>query len=120
MKKNKYNVDNTKKGKASRTVNGHLFMSKKESERYRELLKLEKEGAISELELQPKFILQLGFVDAMGEKHREIAYIADFRYQDNKTKEIIVEDVKGMKTDIYKIKKKLLLYAYQDFRFIES
>lgn len=119
-KKNKYNVNNSKKGKADRTVDGHLFMSKKESLRYRELKKLEESEKIKNLELQPKFVLQIKFVDAMGNNHREIGYVADFKYFDKKLKQIVVEDVKGMKTDIYKIKKKLLLYSYQDFIFMET
>ena len=116
-KKNKYNVDNTKKGKASRTVNGHLFMSKKESVRYKELLELEKKGEISELELQPRFTLQIAFVDNEGNKHRKIEYVADFAYIQKGNK--IVEDVKGFVTDVYKIKKKLFLYSNQDVLFLE-
>ena len=120
MKKNKYNVDNTKKGKASRTVNGHLFMSKKESLRYKELLELEKKGAISELELQPRFTLQIAFTDNDGNQHRKIEYVADFKYLVGKDKQFTVEDVKGWKTEIYKLKKKLFLYSNQDVLFLET
>jgi hypothetical protein len=119
-KRNKYNIGISKKSKAERTVDGHLFMSKRESERYKVLKDLENKGDIKDLQIQPKFILQLSFTDAMGEKHREIAYIADFRYYDTKTKKDIVEDTKGYRTDIYKLKKKLFLYSYQDVVFKES
>lgn len=120
MKKNKYNVGTSKKAKDDRTVDGHIFMSKKESVRYKVLKKMEEDGIIKDLELQPRFILQVGFIDAMGEKHREITYIADFRYIDSKKKITYVEDVKGWKTEIYKIKKKLFLYSYQDCIFLET
>jgi len=46
--------------------------------------------------------------------------VADFQYFDVPTSKIIVEDVKGMKTEVYKIKKKLLLWRYPDINFIES
>lgn len=116
MKKNKYNVDNTKKGKASRTVNGHLFMSKKEAARYQELLKLEKEDKIKDLELQPRFTLQIAFTDNDGNKHRKIEYVSDFSYVLRGEK--IVEEVKGFETDIWKIKKKMFLYGNQDKKLI--
>lgn len=120
MKRNKYNVGTSKKGKADRTVDGIVFMSKKESKRYIELKELDKEGKIKDLELQPRFVLQTSFIDNEGNKHRAIEYRADFRYFDKKTKQTYVEDVKGMRTDIYKIKKKLLLYSYSDFLFRET
>ncbi len=119
-KKNKYNVGTSKKSKDDRTVDGHLFMSKKEADRYVELKKLLDKGEISQLELQPKFVLQCSFTDAMGKKHREIAYFADFKYRDKKEKQIVVEDVKGWRTEVYKLKKKLFLYSYQDVIFKET
>lgn len=120
MKRNKYNVDTSKKGKEKRTVDGVVFMSQKEAKRYIVLKRLEKKGEIKDLELQPKFILQLAFTDYEDKKHREISYFADFRYYDNKIKDIVVEDTKGWKTEVYKIKKKMLLYSYQDLIFIET
>jgi hypothetical protein len=41
---------------------------------------------------------------------KECAYYADFVYY--KDGELIVEDVKGVKTEAYKIKKKLMLERY--------
>lgn len=120
FKKNKYNIGQSLVQKAARTVDGKLFMSKKEANRYKELKELEATGKIKNLQLQPRFVLQCGFVDSNGTKHREIAYIADFQYYDKKAKANVVEDVKGMITDIYKIKKKLFLYGYQNFIFRET
>lgn len=98
--------------------NGHTFDSKKEYERYCDLLMFEKAGKISKLTLQPAFTLQDGFVDRDGKKHRPIRYIADFYYIDDEGHEI-VEDVKGMKTKEYMIKKKMFLAKRPDLCFRE-
>ena len=95
-----------------------LFDSAKEANRYIELTHLQNAGIISNLELQPKFLLQDKFIDNEGNKHRAIYYIADFRYLEND--KIIVEDVKGKKTDIYKLKKKLFLKKYSKYLFRET
>lgn len=99
-------------------VDGHKFDSKKEAKRYEQLKALEAEGKISELELQPVFLLQDSFV-CDGKKERAIKYIADFQYYDYETDQYIVEDVKGMKTDVYKLKRKLFLYQYPQYVFKE-
>ena len=104
-----------------KVIQGHVFDSKKESERFLELRQWKKMGKIAELDLQPSFTLQGGFEDAQGKKHQPIIYFADFMYRDQKTGEVIVEDVKGIKTEVYRIKKKLFLYKYNlDYKFIES
>ena len=91
-------------------IDGIKFDSKKEGTRYRELKLLERSGAISELQLQVKFVL---IPKQKGE--RECSYYADFVYRNNKTGEVVVEDVKASpkyQTDVYKIKKKLMLYVH--------
>lgn len=100
-------------------VNGIQFDSKKEASRYVELKLLQKAGVIKDLTLQPKFLLQEGFRDSIGENHRQIKYIADFKYFDIEKNCTVIEDVKGMKTDVYKLKKKLFLYKYRDLIFRE-
>ena len=50
---------------------------------------------------------------------RKVSYIADFMYKDIKRGVTVVEDVKGFKTDVYKIKKKLFLYKYPKYEFKE-
>ena len=90
-------------------VDGEEFDSKKEGNRYKELKLLLKAGKISNLELQPRFLLQDGF-KKNGRTFRKIEYIADFRYIENgKT---IVEDVKGMQTDVFKLKHKIFEKVY--------
>lgn len=95
------------------TVDGIEFDSKREAERYRELKLLEKANEIRNLELQPRFLLQGKFKDRNGKTHRKIEYVADFMYVDKDDK-TVVEDVKGVLTDVYKLKKKMFLKIYDD------
>lgn len=97
--------------------NGIVYDSKKEAKRAYELEMLQRAGLISNLEKQKVFELQPSF-KINGKTERAITYLADFVYiKDNKT---IVEDTKGFKTDVYKIKRKMLLYKYPDIIFVES
>lgn len=100
------------------TVDGITFDSKKEARRYAELKMLEKGGAISQLVLQPRFELQESF-KKNGKTYRKIEYIADFMYRDNEKNVTIVEDVKGIKTDVYKIKQKLFENKYKTLTITE-
>lgn len=93
----------------NKRTNGH--MSKKEDIRAIELYMMMKQGKIRELKEQVKFELQPSF--KIGNKTiRAINYIADFTYYDEKGN-FIVEDCKGYKTEIYKIKKKSFEYKYK-------
>ena len=106
-----------KYGASKTIVDGIRFDSSKEAEHYSSLRLLERAGLISDLKLQPVFVLQDAF-NCNGKKYRAIKYIADFMYK--RDDRIIVEDVKGDKTDVYKIKKKLFLKKYGDqFEFRE-
>ena len=53
--------------------------------------------------------------DSAGERHRGISYEADFEYREGET--LIVEDVKGFETQVFKLKKKLLLHRYPGLVF---
>lgn len=92
--------------------NGIKFDSKKEMERYKNLKILERTNYICNLELQKKFLLQEGYTNAKGKKIRPIYYIADFYYYDYIDNKWVVEDTKGVRTDVYKLKKKLFEYKY--------
>ena len=97
-------------------IDGIKFDSKKEGYYYIYLKELEKSNKISNLQLQVKYELQPKF-KYNNKTYRAITYIADFVYEENgKT---IVIDVKGFKTDVYKLKKKLLLYNYPNIIFKE-
>lgn len=100
------------KYKNRKTVtDGIAFDSVKEATRYRDLKAKLDAGLISNLVLQHKFTL-IPSQNYKGVKERPVVYIADFMYNDNKTGELIVEDVKGVKTAEYVIKRKLLLQTH--------
>jgi hypothetical protein len=80
---------------------GHVFDSLKEMRRYKELTLLEKAKRISQLELQPKFALEVYFTLVC-------TYVADFRYLNHDTGQWVVEDSKGVRTPVYRLKKKLM------------
>lgn len=93
-------------------VDGQKFDSKKEANRYQELLLLEKAGVIKNLSRQVKFVLIPSQRDESGKViERECSYKADFVYYEEDG-ETVVEDVKGFRTKEYIIKRKLMLYQY--------
>lgn len=114
MRKNKYNARKVK-------VDGIVFASQKEADRWRELKLLERAGKITELQRQVPFLLiptQREFCNEIDEKkrrfkkgkvlERKCSYYADFVYMQNGKQ--IVEDAKGKRTDEYVIKRKLMLF----------
>lgn len=105
-KPSKYHNQKTK------TIDGIEHDSKKEAARWSELLLLQRAGEIANLRRQVTFELI-----PKQEGERACNYIADFVYLD-KTGKTIVEDAKGVRTDVYKIKKKLMLWRY-DIRIKE-
>jgi hypothetical protein len=84
-------------------VNGITFDSKREAARYSELKLLAHAGHISDLQLQPKYVIEVNGV-------KICSYLGDFRYWTNG--KMIVEDAKGMKTPVYRLKKKLMLAVF--------
>lgn len=104
----KYSVKTTSKYRNQKIViEGIKFDSKKEGNRYLELKLLLKAKKISNLRLQVPYIL----IDK-SKYGGKITYKADFVYYDNDIKKEVVEDVKGYKTDVYKLKKRLLAERY--------
>ena len=84
-------------------VDNIRFASQKEARRYGELKLLEKAGEIQELHLQPAFDL---YADD-GVCGRKLGrYVADFEYRIAPDWELVIEDVKGFKTPLYRWKKK--------------
>lgn len=91
-----------------------MFDSKAEAERYDELLQMERQNVIRNLKLQPSFTLQEGWIDAKtGERVKPIVYKADFSYERNTGSgwhwEFVVEDVKGVRTKEYALKRKMMM-----------
>ena len=100
--KSKYN--------AVRCVRGDIkFASKKEADRYDDLLLMERAGQIKELELQPRFLIA-GPVVLDGKKHRARYYFADFSYEEKGVR--VYEDAKGMKLPMYRLKRHLVMHLY--------
>lgn len=89
-------------------VNGIRFDSKKEAERYEQLLLLERVGQITGLELHPRYALYALAQDGTVTKVAD--YIPDFRYVENGR--TVVEDVKGVRTPVYRLKKRWMLAQY--------
>lgn len=84
---------------------GHVHDSKKEAKRCDELHVIQRAGLISELETQVKFELIPSRKYADMPNERAVNYIADFVYKEGG--KVIVEDVKGVKTKDYVIKRKM-------------
>ena len=91
----------SKYGAKKTEVNGIMFDSIKEANRYKELLLLLKAGHIGLLQLQVPFELNQGGTHSLK-------YIADFVYMDAATGQRVVEDAKGYRTKEYKNKKRLM------------
>lgn len=102
-------------------VDDESFDSKKEYRRWIELKILEDAGVIRNLQRQVKYVLipaqrEPETISQRGRKipgkviEREVSYYADFVYEMGG--EIVVEDTKGIRTDAYIIKRKLLLERY--------
>lgn len=117
------------KYKAVKTTccHGHEHDSIKEAQRCNELHLLARCGEISDLEQQRKYTLIPAQFEPSTEVYtkgkrkgelkkgklleKECSYFADFVYKD-KDGNVIVEDTKGMKTQAYIIKRKLMLKIY--------
>lgn len=88
------------------------YDSAKEAERARVLHLLEKAGKIRDLREQVRIELIPAQYEGRKCVERKVEYIADFVYVDCVTEETVVEDVKGVRTKEYVIKRKLLLWRH--------
>jgi beta-xylosidase len=106
-------------------IDGIRFASKKEAARYCDLKMLEKAKQIRKLELQPVYPLfaHTRTITERGKMHYEAVKVAtykgDFRYEvkglsacENERWHAVVEDVKGFKTPVYRLKKKWVEAQY--------
>lgn len=109
----KYNVGS----QSTRTLDGIVFDSAKEARRYFELRELQLAGEISELRLQPRFVLLPPSEHPTFGALRQVRYYADFSYRRAGT--YIVEDVKGKPTNEYLLKRALFLRQHPEIDFRE-
>lgn len=104
----------TKRGKyyaQPTTVDGIRFDSKKEADRYEQLKLEQAAGEITDLELQPIYELHVTRPDYV--RVTIATWRGDFRYR--RKGRVVVEDVKGVRTPLYKLKKKFVEAAYGVF-----
>lgn len=83
---------------------GYTFDSKKEAQRYKDLLLYEKAGEIEDLQIHPRLRIKIN-----GESVCD--YVGDFQYRDYRG--LVIEDTKGVRTALYRLKKKLLWAIYK-------
>lgn len=103
----------SKYGNRKTVINGQQFDSKHEASRWIELQYMERAGLIYELKRQVPFVLLPTQKDETGKVlERECKYIADFVYRDRQTHKLVVEDAKGCRTEVYRLKKKIMLYRH--------
>lgn len=91
-------------------VDGIRFASMAEADRYSTLKMLERSGMIYQLVLQPRYPLAVN-----GSKVCD--YVGDFEYT-LRSGERVLEDVKGMITPVYRLKRKLFRALY-GFNIVE-
>lgn len=97
----------SKYGNRRTVVDGISFDSKREAARWQQLKMLERGGLISNLQRQVKYELVPRQV-----RERSVDYYADFVYTDNSNNQQVVEDVKGVRTSTYVIKRKLMQWVH--------
>ncbi len=86
-------------------VDGMCFDSQKEHEDWCDLMNLQRAGEISDLRRQVRYDLQI--------KGTHICdYIADFVYYDKKTGCDVVADSKGVRTEVFRLKSKMMKAIY--------
>ena len=95
-----------KYGNKPTVLDGIRFASKREAARHGELRLLEKAGEISDLQLQTRFKLDVNGIVVC-------TYVADFTYAEKGRKFRVVEDCKGARTPLYKLKAKLMLAVFK-------
>ena len=93
----------SKYGNVKTEVDGIRFDSAAEARRYGELKLMEQAGEITDLVLQPAYTLTVNGVPVCK-------YVGDFAYLEQGKR--VVEDVKGVRTPSYRIKRKLMLSVF--------
>jgi len=86
-------------------IDGIIFASKAEANRYAQLKLMERAKAITDLKIQPGYLLQVNG-KVIG------TYRPDFSYQDGKR--IVVEDVKGIITPEASLRMRVFMAAYPE------
>ena len=93
----------SKYGNKRTTVGSRTFASKREARRYQDLLLLERAGEISDLRTQVRMPVVVNGMQVC-------VFVADFCYVDREGRQI-TEDCKGYRTQVYRLKRKLVKAA---------
>lgn len=108
----------TKYHSKSVVIDGIKFASKLEGTRYQQLMLLQKAHEITDLQCQKEFQIFEGYINCYtGEKHKSRYYVADFFYLDLRSKQWIVEDTKGVETDVFKLKWEMVQEQHPEYVF---
>ena len=104
----------TKYGNQPQEVGGEKYRSKRELTRHRELLMLQEVGKIENLRREVPFVLVPTQRKQDGKSERGVVYVADFVYDHfpQGFRQVCIEDVKGVRTKEYVIKRKLMLQKH--------
>ena len=95
-------------------IDGLRFDSAAEGRRYEQLRMLERAGEIQDLRVHPRYVI----IDALrvgSRREKAIVYEADFAYTEMGRQ--IVEDVKGVETAVFRLKRRLFLQRYPELEF---
>ena len=87
--------------------NGRVFASKAEARRAAELELMQRAGEITNLEYQPRYLLKIN-------GQMIATYVGDWCYFEGPKSDMtmVVEDCKGVRTPVYKLKRKLMRALY--------
>ena len=103
----------SKYGNRKVTTNGYTFDSAMEERRYQELLILQSAMRIKALKVHPEYLIHESYRQAeTGKTIPSVAYEADFEYFDCDDRKWVTEDVKGVETAVFKLKRKLFEARY--------
>jgi hypothetical protein len=94
------------------TIDGYVFDSGGEGQRYMDLKFQQRAGLIRDLKVHPRFYFYVGCL-------RIFSYYADYKYFEVRAGQWIVEDYKGQRLPIYRLKKKLI-EAQHKIRIVET
>lgn len=96
-------------------IDGIRFDSGKEAKRYQDLKIIEASGAIRNLNVHKKYPITIAGIEIRTFSKRywktgkHLTYEADFTYWDCERKTQVIEDCKGHRTEVYRIKRALML-----------
>ena len=107
----------SKYGAKKVVIHGHCFASQKEATRYLLLKQRERDGEITDLELQPRFDFVINSAPVKMKNGQTARYTADFAYRENGKR--VVEEVKGYITQDYRLRVAIFKHIYPHVEFRE-